>query len=603
MNSRKYTLYAAALGLALGIAVAPGAYAEGTDAEPAVRVTASSASESSEPAASASEDKEAAPASESREPEKSDESASGAASEEETVSENGETAAQSAPTPEAQPVETEAPAAEEARPDSTEMKPAASTPKAYVSGLRFEQGHYRFYVNGSRLRNQWKSVNGKTYYFDGNGNGAVGMAKIGNYYYLFNEKAQQVKVTDAEYKAYNAVNYQGKWFTMTGGNVIRLGFYHLNGNTYFATLSRGIYTGGWHGINGKVYYFQSADNPGDVRYGAALSGLQETKKGVWNYFDAKTKVLYKDHWFTVDSETYYSDKNGTLARGISKINGRYYCFNDDDNAPYQLKGPKVTLQGSEKTFHLTKGNELRLGLYQVNGHRYFADLAEGIHVRELRKIGNLKYYFTKTGEAASGLYLFREGVAYFSPYTNAGQRNVWVTGVIYFDSIDKAFNTGLLRTFYIGPDGIAVKGFRQFGKDTHYFDENGVQCRNNVFRIDGKSYAFNKYGVMQKGLRRLNGYLYYGDPRTGALVSNEWKVLDGKTYYFMNNFRAAAGLLKYDNDYYFFDLETNVQFKGGWAHENGYTYYINAEGVALRGTHVINGKTYRFHDKYCYLMN
>lgn len=60
--------------------------------------------------------------------------------------------------------------------------------KAGRAGLQKVGNYYYYYQNGKVLKNKWKTVNGKRYYFKGNGRAATMSTKIKGAYYLFNAK-------------------------------------------------------------------------------------------------------------------------------------------------------------------------------------------------------------------------------------------------------------------------------------------------------------------------------------------------------------------------------------------------------------------------------
>ncbi len=73
-------------------------------------------------------------------------------------------------------------------------------------GLKKEGKYYYYYVNGQRVKNTWKTVNGRKYYFGSNGRAYaapnlksqgytqnVVVKKIGKYYYGFDRKGRMVK--------------------------------------------------------------------------------------------------------------------------------------------------------------------------------------------------------------------------------------------------------------------------------------------------------------------------------------------------------------------------------------------------------------------------
>ena len=55
------------------------------------------------------------------------------------------------------------------------------------NGLVVNNGVISYYENGTVVKNTWKTVDGKKYYFQSNGKAAVGSVKVKKAYYIFNE--------------------------------------------------------------------------------------------------------------------------------------------------------------------------------------------------------------------------------------------------------------------------------------------------------------------------------------------------------------------------------------------------------------------------------
>lgn len=69
---------------------------------------------------------------------------------------------------------------------------ATPTPKP-KKGFIKEKGGYRYYVKNKPLKNAWKRINSRYYWFKGNGYAAQsGTFKIKNTYYVFDEKARRL---------------------------------------------------------------------------------------------------------------------------------------------------------------------------------------------------------------------------------------------------------------------------------------------------------------------------------------------------------------------------------------------------------------------------
>lgn len=59
------------------------------------------------------------------------------------------------------------------------------------SGLKKENGKIYYYNKGKKIKNKWKTVKGKQYYFSKTGAACKGFKKIGKDYYYFNSKCRR----------------------------------------------------------------------------------------------------------------------------------------------------------------------------------------------------------------------------------------------------------------------------------------------------------------------------------------------------------------------------------------------------------------------------
>lgn len=138
---------------------------------------------------------------------------------------------------------------------SEKSKTVKSLAKSSASGLKKSGSSYCYYQNGKKLKNAWKTVGGKRYYFKANGQAATFSTKVKGVYYVFNKKgvlqkgakagARTVKVGKRTYqvdKAGKAVpgwssdksrRYDKTGLLLTGVNVI--------GKEFYAASSSGVY--------------------------------------------------------------------------------------------------------------------------------------------------------------------------------------------------------------------------------------------------------------------------------------------------------------------------------------------------------------------------
>ncbi len=119
-----------------------------------------------------------------------------------------------------------------------------------MKGLTHENGHYRYYKGGERIREKWKRVNGKKYYFKKNGNAATGSYKVKGQYYVFDEKGRLLEPSKIKLRKI--------------------------GQDRFCVDPKGRAQSGWLVINGKLYY---AAKNGKCKTNVTYQGITLTKEG------------------------------------------------------------------------------------------------------------------------------------------------------------------------------------------------------------------------------------------------------------------------------------------------------------------------------------
>lgn len=158
-----------------------------------------------------------------------------------------------------------------------------------------------------------------------------------------------------------------------------------------------------------------------------------------------------------------------------------------------------------------------------------------------------------------------------------------------------------------------ITGWQKMGNKYYYFDRYGVM-QVGVTKIESSLYLLDNNGVRKTGFVKLNGKQYYADSK-GKLKLG-WQKYKGKKYYFSSKTGAAVtGLQTISKKQYYFDkngvMKTKwVNIKGKkyyfskidgrllknyWLRYNEKWYYLNSKGTPYINTKKkIEGKTYKF---------
>lgn len=228
---------------------------------------------------------------------------------------------------------------------------------------------------------------------------------------------------------------------------------------------------------------------------------------------------------------------------------------------------------------------------------------------------------------------------YFFSYVTSALKYSWqsLNGERFYLYSDGSVKDGFQKignyNYYVN-NNYVVKGVREIGGATYYFDKNlgflvegFIQDKNSVYYQDGngffedgwlekdsKKYYFSNYkmlkgfnkigtktyflstvnGQLKTGWQVLNGNLFYLND-DGTVIDDSWQTIDNKWYYFKNHY-AYRNLQSIDYKYYYFNA-TNGYLETGWiTASSGKNYYSESDGVLLKGEKVINGGTYYFDE-------
>lgn len=204
-----------------------------------------------------------------------------------------------------------------------------------------------------------------------------------------------------------------------------------------------------------------------------------------------------------------------------------------------------------------------------------------------------------------------------------------VNGFVKVDSGYKYYSKGQLVTnswvsewgnnYYVGNDGLAVKGVQHIDDKYYYFGDDGTFYMRKSQWVSqwGNQYYVGSDGVMVKGIQHIdNNYYYFGDDGTFYLRKNQWVSQWGNQYYAGADGKFYNDVKKIGDTYYSFDRSGYFMIKNqyvqsswgdwymfgndgkivtGWKDWQGSTYYFNPSTyLKVTGTQIINGKTYNF---------
>lgn len=438
--------------------------------------------------------------------------------------------------------------------------------------------------SGNLVTNRFVTVKDKTYFIGADSKAIKGATVIDNTEYFFDEK------TGAQVKGNFATN-----------------------DKYYDGITGGLVTNSYVQVD-KDWYYVGND-------GKRLKGSQ-TINNVPVYFDPydgkQAKGVFGD-----DGYFYDKDSGAKIDLGTNRyvyINDNWYYLNGEGKI---LKGDQ-TIDGVQVHFDPYYGNQIKGEFTDSNGYV----------VKANSYTSPVKFYDKDSGALVKNQYFNNNGKWYYAD----AQGNILtgpqtIDGVhVYFDSYGVQAKDTVLDGYYYDKDSGARKElprdqFIKIGDDLYYLSSNG---RTGEITIDGKDYYVGRYGRVFRGSFNVYQEPPYYDDETGEAVKKtgfvksdgRWyyieedgkkakglKEIDGKLYYFSNNpmnkyetHKQVRGQLARpyfyisfpnraeDNPTYYFDAETGAAVTNQFVYADGHWYYFGNDGKALLFDQVINGQ-------------
>ena len=410
-----------------------------------------------------------------------------------------------------------------------------------------DDGHY--YENGEMVVSQFKTIDGKTYYFQGDGSlcrDGVYWLDSDLYYFDVNGVMQTDFAYSQKYFGADGKAVKNQWVQF--GDKWR---YYDDGGNYLS--------GDYNYINGQKYAFDDD--------GYSLSGWQESY-GDWYYLSDKGMYL-SDQW--VDGGQYYVGSDGRMLTNT---------WIDDSN--YVGADGKKTVNAWE----------------QVNG-KWKYKLGDGTYVTNRLILDQGKYYAVD-----SDGYMVVDNTVYVSNYYAVGDGIYGTVRAGKDGVLVKGWYTDSSKTTYYFGDNYFAYGTGLFtieGKQYYFQYERLVKSRN--FVSDGKVYIADANGVVtltdttgQTKWVELNGAWYY--LKDGVALTNTLKEIDGSYYYFNESGEMLSSrTFEYNNHKYYANSDGVVAMKKNtWDQtDDGQTIYYKEDGsLVYNTTFTIDNKLYKF---------
>ena len=486
-----------------------------------------------------------------------------------------------------------------------------------LNGEKQENGYWYLYKNGVRQTGFQNLSDGRTVYYNSQGQMQYGEQKINGYWYYFNTSTGAMttgftKLSDDRTVYYNSQGQMqygnqtindSKYYFDTDTGAMALGETTINGRNYYYNINTGVQEKGlvYNQNTKKLQYYDSATGALKTGVNSVTDGnttIQLNSNGVVNthgyttgiykigsssyYYDA-TKDVFLIGWQTISGKKYYFDTDtAQMTIGEKQINNYWYDF--DDSGVMQIGFVRLS--------------DGRLVNYNNQGQMYHGEA----------KINDKWYYFdARYGTTAQGWYKLPDGRQVYYDVDNNGNGQGMLHGMqkvgneyYYFNVGYGTEESGLKNVngkyYYFSPTMIKNTE-KEVDGSWYYFGSDGAAKTGWYTLSDGRLVNYNDQGQMYHGEAKINDKWYYFDARYGTTAQGWYKLPDGRqVYYDVDNNGNGQGMLhgmqKVGNEYYYFNVGYGTE-ESGLKNVNGKYYYFDPEMIT-NTQKLINGVLYYF---------
>ena len=224
---------------------------------------------------------------------------------------------------------------------------------------------------------------------------------------------------------------------------------------------------------------------------------------------------------TKGEDVYYYLDHDTVARGIHKIDGKFYYFAPDGK---MLNG-EYTVQAYEGGGYIEYSATITFGEdgYAIDEEGNALTTLDGVTDKNYPKFARVDgsvYYYTQPGAKLYGLCIIENKYYYFD--TTTGEMLVGEHTVMAYDS------NGLLEssaTITFGNEGYAVD---EQGNALESLEGLIDKTYPKFVTVDGKTYYYTDSESRAYGLKVIDGRYYFfdtssGEMRTGAVIVESYE--------------------------------------------------------------------------------
>ncbi|MBQ9228180.1 MAG: hypothetical protein IJ168_05035 [Eubacterium sp.] len=322
----------------------------------------------------------------------------------------------------------------------------------------------------------------------------------------------------------------GKWYFFYGdGENLRDSDYWDEKDNHYYFDANGVMRTGWYNDKGTSEYYDEEEDEWvpfsyndwyylDPSSGKAVKGWKKINNK-WYYFDVYDGAMVSDIALPIGDDVYCFDKSGAMVAG-----GWFketYAWDDEDG----------THNSYDYWYYTTSSGKCLTGWQKISGKWYYFDKEYAtMYANGGYQIGNATYCFNKSGAmVTSGWYNEKE--SWTNEDGTIGSYSFWY----YISASNNKALTGWQKIsgkwYYFEKEyATMVTGWQKIGGKWYYFNGSGAM-QTGWKKLGGKWYYFNASGAMVTGWLKLSGSWYYFN-NSGAMLANTSQKIGSKTYKF-----------------------------------------------------------------------
>ena len=282
---------------------------------------------------------------------------------------------------------------------------------------------------------------------------------------------------------------------------------------------------------------------------------------------------------------YYTNENGELAKGITKINDQFYHF--DKESGMLIKQAGWIDEGEKK---------------------YYSNADGVLYVNQFISFGSTKYYMGEDGSVQKGIVKANDG-NYYHMDEESGilvKKAGWLEKDgkrCYANAEGRLYRNQFISfgstKYYMGEDGSVQKGIVKANDGNYYHmdEESGILVKKaGWLEKDGKRYYANAEGRLYRNQFISFGSQYYYCTGDASIVQGKKYPVKGVLYTFDKNgvMQITPGWGEYNGKKYYINPSTGFPYKG-WITFGQTSYYADSNGLLVSGWQKINGYSYYFY--------